>query len=80
MGSYMIYAGLAVGVAALAAGMFYATNAQLEKIPSTVEAAPATLEGTIPPPDSLGVAINREKWNSDPFADEAAEVKAKLGV
>lgn len=76
----MIYAGIAVGIAAIAAGMFYATNAQQENIPETAVAAPANIEGAVMPSESgLAPVINKERWHEDPFADEAAEIRAQAG-
>lgn len=81
MGTSMIYAGIAIGIAALAAGMFYATSAQQDAIPESAVKAPANVEGSIMPSDTgLAPTINKERWHEDPFGDEAAEVKAKAGV
>jgi hypothetical protein len=58
----------------------YGSAAQQERIPETAVDAPATLEGSFTSPSGLGAELNKEKWHTDPFADEAAEVKAKLGL
>ncbi len=80
MGSNLIYAGIAVGIAAIAAGMFYATDAQQQSIPDTAVKSSANLEGSVMPSDSgLAPVINKEKWHEDPFGDIAAEIKAKAG-
>ena len=80
MGKGIIYAGIIVGVAAIAGIMVYATDAQQQRIPEDAVAAPATIEGSFSSPSGLGAELNKEKWREDPFADEAAEVKAKLGL
>ena len=80
MGNAIIYAGLAIGVAALAGMVFYGTEQQQVRIPETAVDAPANLEGSFSSPSGLGAELNKEKWHEDPFADEAAEVKAKLGL
>jgi len=80
MGNLIIYAGIAVGVAALAGIMVYGTSNQQANIPDSAVDAPATLEGSFSSPSGLGADLNKEKWHEDPFADEAAEVKAKLGL
>ncbi len=80
MGNLLIYAGIAVGVAALAGIMVYGTSNQQANIPDSAVDAPATLEGSFSSPSGLGADLNKEKWHEDPFADEAAEVKAKLGL
>ncbi len=80
MGNLIIYAGIAVGVAALAGIMVYGTSNQQANIPDSAVDAPATLEGSFSSPSGLGADLNKEQWHEDPFADEAAEVKAKLGL
>ena len=80
MGNLIIYAGIAVGVAALAGIMVYGTSNQQANIPESAVDAPATQEGSFSSPSGLGADLNKEQWHEDPFADEAAEVKAKLGL
>ncbi len=80
MGNLLIYAGIAVGVAALAGIMVYGTSNQQANIPDSAVDAPATIEGSFSSPSGLGADLNKEQWHEDPFADEAAEVKAKLGL
>ncbi len=80
MGNLIIYAGIAVGVAALAGIMVYGTSNQQANIPDSAVDAPATIEGSFSSPSGLGADLNKEQWHEDPFADEAAEVKAKLGL
>src|SRR3972149_569102 len=76
MAKYFIYAGIAVGVAALAGIMVFGTASQQDRIPDSAVPAPATLEGSFSSPSGLGAELNKEKWREDPFADEAAEVKS----
>ena len=76
----MIYAGIVIGVAALAGMVFYGTEQQQVRMPDTVVDAPATIEGSFTSPSGLGAELNKEKWHEDPFADEAAEVRAKAGL
>ncbi len=80
MGKGIIYAGIAVGVIVMGIGIAMATSMQQDRIPDSAVAAPATLEGSFSSPSGLGADLNKEKWHEDPFADEAAEVKAKLGL
>ncbi len=80
MRNAIIYAGVIVGVAALAGIMVYGTSSQQDRISETLPDAPATTEGAFSSPSGLGAELNKEKWHADPFADEAAEVKAKLGL
>ena len=74
----LIYAGLAIGVAVIAGGMVFATQGQQDRIPESAVAAPANIEGSFSSPTGMGPELNKEKWHADPFADEAAEVKAKF--
>ena len=80
MANSLIYAGIAVGVAAIAGAMIFATENQQNYVAPDAVAAPANLEGSFSSPSGLGAELNKEKWHADPFADEAAEVKAKLGL
>jgi hypothetical protein len=79
MASYMIYAGIAIGVAAMAGAIIYGTQNQQNYIPDDAIPAPATVQGAFSSPSGLGAQLNKEKWHADPFADEAAEVRAKAG-
>ena len=76
----VIYAGIVVGVAALAGIMVYGSADQQARIPDSAVDAPVTIEGSFSSPSGLGAELNKEQWHEDPFADEAAEVKAKLGL
>ena len=77
MGNAIIYAGIIVGVAALSGIMVYGTSNQEANIPESAVDAPATQEGSFTSPSGLGADLNKEKWHEDPFADIAADVKAK---
>ena len=80
MSKAVIYAGIAVGVAAIAGIMVFATDSQQDRISPDAIAAPATVEGSFSSTTGLGPELNKENWHADPFADEAAEVKANLGL
>ena len=79
MASYMIYAGIAIGVAAMAGAIVYGTQNQQNYIPDDAIPAPATEQGAFSSPSGLGAQLNKEKWHADPFADEAAKVRANWG-
>jgi len=79
MASYMIYAGIAIGVAAMAGAIVYGTQNQQNYIPDDAIPAPATEQGAFSSPSGLGAELNKEKWHADPFADEAAKVRANAG-
>ena len=79
MKNAMIYAGLAIGVAAMAGAVVFATENQQSYIPPDAVASPANLEGSFSSPSGLGAELNKEKWHEDPFADEAAQVRAEAG-
>lgn len=75
----MIYAGIAIGVAALAAAVVYGTNQQQEKMGEDVVLAPAAQEGSFSSPTGLGAELNKEKWHEDPFGDIAQKVREQAG-
>ena len=77
---YTIYAGIAVGVAAMTGIMVYGTANQENYIPDNAVAAPATVEGSFTSETGLGPQLNKEQWHEDPFGDIAAKVRADAGV
>jgi hypothetical protein len=79
MASYLIYVGIAIGVAAMAGAIVYGTQNQQNYISDDAIPAPATEQGAFSSPSGLGAQLNKEKWHADPFADEAAAIKAKAG-
>lgn len=79
MSNALVYAGIAIGVAAIAGAIVYATNAQQSSIPDDVVLAPAAKEGPLASPSGLGPTTNKEKWHEDPFGDLAAEIREKAG-
>ncbi len=72
----MIFAGIIVGVAAIAGIMVYATDNQESYLKEGSELAPAAKEGSFASPSGFGADLNKEEWHEDPFADEAAAVRA----
>ncbi|MCE9617005.1 MAG: hypothetical protein K8Q88_01400 [Nitrosarchaeum sp.] len=79
MSNVIIYVGMAVGVLAMAGVIAYGTQNQQNYIPDDAIPAPATEQGAFSSPSGLGAQLNKEQWHADPFADEAAAVKAKFG-
>ena len=79
MANYLIYVGIVIGVAAMAGAIVYGTYNHQNYIPDDAIPAPATEQGAFSSPSGLGAQLNKETWNADPFADEAAKVKAKAG-
>jgi hypothetical protein len=77
MSNAIIYVGIAIGVLAMAGAIVYGTQNQQNYIPK--DAIPATEQGAFSSPSGLGAQLNKEKWHADPFADEAAAVRAKAG-
>ena len=59
--------------------IIYGTQNQQNYIPEDAIPAPATVQGSITSPSGLGPTINKEKWNEDPCADEAAAIRARAG-
>lgn len=76
MKNTMIYAGIAIGVAAMAAVIIYATDNQQNYVPEDAVLAPAAKQGSFSSPSGFGADLNKEQWHEDPFADEAALVRA----
>jgi len=79
MSNTLIYIGIAIGVLGIAGAVTYGTQNQQSHIPADAIPAPATEQGSISSPSGLGPTINKEKWHADPFADEAAAIRAKAG-
>ena len=76
MGNAIIYAGIAIGVAALAGIMVYAHDNQENYLRDDAILAPAAEQGAFS--SELGmVELNKEQWHDDPFADRAVEVRAQ---
>ena len=79
MASYLIYVGIAIGVAAMAGAIVYGTQNQQNYIPKDVIPAPATEQGSFASPSGLGAQLNKEKWHTDPFGDIAKKVREQAG-
>ena len=79
MSNTLIYVGIAIGVLGMAGAIAYGTQNQQNHIPDDAILAPATEQGTFSSPSGLGAQLNKEKWHADPFADEAAAVRANAG-
>ena len=76
MGKAIIYVALAVGVIAMGAVIAYGTANQQNYVLEGSELAPAAEQGSFASPSGLGADLNKEQWHEDPFADEAAKVRA----
>ena len=79
MSNAMIYVGIAIGVIGMAGAITYGTANQQNYIPDDAIPAPATEQGVFSSESGLGAQLNKEKWHADPFADEAAKVRANAG-
>ena len=76
MSNALIYVGIAVGVAAMAGAIAYGTANQQNYISEDAVLSQAAEEGLLPKTGALGADLNKEKWHKDPYADEAAKVRA----
>ena len=76
MSNTMIYAGIAIGVAAMAGIMFYAHDNQQNYLADDATLAPAAQQGEFYS-DTGMVALNKEQWHEDPFGDLAQEIRDK---
>ena len=74
----MVYIGIAVGVIGMGAAIAYGTANQQNYIPDNAVLQSQAEEGVLPKTSPFSADLNKEKWHEDPFADEAAEVKAKF--
>jgi len=75
----MVYAGIAIGVAAMAGAVVYGTTNQQNFIADDAILAPAAEQGTFSSPSGLGAELNKEKWHEDPFEDIAQKVREQAG-
>ena len=78
MSNAMIYAGIAIGVAAMAAAIIYGTENQQNYVPEDAVLAPAAEEGELERESAFSPRLNKEQWHADPFADEAAAIRANF--
>ena len=76
MGKGIIYVGLVVGVIAMGAAIAYGTANQANYISEDAVLSQAAEQGLLPKTGALGADLNKEQWHADPFADEAAKVRA----
>ena len=74
----IVIAGIIVGVVAISGIMVYATANQQNFLQEGSELAPAAKQGSFASPSGLGADLNKEQWHEDPYADEAAKVKAEF--
>ncbi len=72
----MIYAGIAIGVAAMAGIMVYAHDNQENYLRDDAVLAPAAEQGAFSSESGM-VQLNKEQWHEDPFGDLAADVRAE---
>ena len=76
MSNALIYVGIAVGVAAIAGVIVYGTANQQNYIPDDAKLQSQAGEGVLEKTGALGADLNKEKWYEDPYADEAAKIRA----
>ncbi|MFZ8922886.1 MAG: hypothetical protein ACO2Y0_08035, partial [Nitrosopumilaceae archaeon] len=74
--TWMVYVGIAVGVAAMAGAVVYGTDNQQNYVADDAQLAPAAEQGSFSSASGLGADLNKEQWHEDPFGDIAAEVRA----
>ena len=74
--TWMVYVGIAIGVAAMAGAVVYGTSNQQNYVQEDAKFAPAAEEGTL---QAGMVSLNKEKWHEDPFGDIAQKVREEAG-
>ena len=79
MSNALIYIGIVVGVAAMAAAIAYGTENQKNYIPEDAVLSPAAEQGLLPKTGALGADLNKEQWHEDPFGDIAQKVRDNAG-
>jgi len=79
MGNALIYIGIAVGVAAMAAAIAYGTENQKNYVPEDAVLSQAAEQGLLPKTGALGADLNKEQWHEDPFGDIAQKVRDNAG-
>ena len=77
--SWMVYAGIAIGVAAMAGAVVYGTSNQQNYVQDDAVLAPAAGQGSIVSDSGLGAELNKERWHEDPFGDIAQKVRENAG-
>ena len=78
MANAIIYAGIAVGVAAMIGIMVYAHDNQQNYLSDDAVLAPAAEQGSFK--SELGmVELNKEEWHEDPYAELAQKIKEQNG-
>ena len=79
MSNALIYIGIAVGVAAMAAAIAYGTENQKNYVPEDAVLSQAAEQGLLPKTGVLGADLNKEQWHEDPFGDLAQKVREDNG-
>ena len=78
MSNAMVYAGIAIGVAAMAGIMVYAHDNQQNYLPEDAILAPAAEQGAFSSETGM-VSLNKEQWHEDPYAELAQKIKEQNG-
>ena len=78
MSNAIIYAGIAIGVAAMAGIMVYAHDNQANYLSEDAELAPAAQQGSFNSEFGM-VELNKEEWHEDPYAELAQKIKEQNG-
>jgi len=77
--AWMVYAGIAIGVAAMAGAVVYGTTNQQNYVQEDAVLAPAAEQGAFSSESGLGAKLNKEQWHDDPFGDIAKKVREQAG-
>jgi len=77
--TWMVYVGIAIGVAAMAGAVVYGTVNQQHFVQDDAVLAPAAEQGAFSSQSGLGAQLNKEKWHEDPFGDIAKKVREQAG-
>jgi len=75
MGKQIMYLAVAVGIMSAVMAVVFGTPPQ-QSVIEDLELSEAALQGSFASASGLGADLNKEQWHEDPFADEAAAVRA----
>ena len=76
MSNALIYVGIAVGVIAMGGAIAYGTANQQANMSDDLVLSQAAEQGVLQKTGGMGADLNKEQWHEDPYADEAAKIRA----
>jgi hypothetical protein len=62
----------------MAGAIAYGTENQKNYISEDAVLSDAAVQGVLPKTGFMGADLNKEQWHEDPYAEKAAEIRAKF--